>query len=165
MQCIYGRPGQDLLVSQIACPVLHHNVTPTWYEEIKLRLPLGLFPEHHLLFSFYHVSCNLSKKRDANAAFETPIGYAWLPLLQKNRICLEEQQLPVAATLPVGYLSIQPLGWGKGVSCVRCVLRQVVHQLMKCLFCLLPNILHTPCIHSLACQLTCALFLCSLSSH
>nr|XP_041632093.1 dedicator of cytokinesis protein 11 isoform X4 [Drosophila kikkawai] len=117
LKCIYGRPGQDLLVSQIACPVLHHNVTPTWYEEIKLRLPLGLFPEHHLLFSFYHVSCNLSKKRDANAAFETPIGYAWLPLLQKNRICLEEQQLPVAATLPVGYLSIQPLGWGKGQNC------------------------------------------------
>ncbi|XP_043640417.1 dedicator of cytokinesis protein 9 isoform X1 [Drosophila teissieri] len=117
LKCIYGRPGQDLLVSQIACPVLHHNVTPTWYEEIKLRLPLGLFPEHHLLFSFYHVSCNLSKKRDAHAAFETPIGYAWLPLLQKNRICLEEQQLPVAATLPVGYLSIQPLGWGKGQNC------------------------------------------------
>ncbi|XP_030384667.1 dedicator of cytokinesis protein 9 isoform X2 [Scaptodrosophila lebanonensis] len=114
LKCIYGRPGQDLLVSQIACPVLHHNVTPTWYEEIKLRLPLGLFPEHHLLFSFYHVSCNLSKKREANAAFETPIGYAWLPLLQKNRICLDEQQLPVAASLPVGYLSIQPLGWGKG---------------------------------------------------
>ncbi|KRF81810.1 dedicator of cytokinesis protein 9 isoform X13 [Drosophila virilis] len=114
LKCIYGRPGQDLLVSQIACPVLHHNVTPTWYEEIKLRLPLGLFPEHHLLFSFYHVSCNLSKKRDAHASFETPIGYAWLPLLQKNRICLEEQMLPVAATLPVGYLSIQPLGWGKG---------------------------------------------------
>ncbi|EDV99138.1 GH13199 [Drosophila grimshawi] len=114
LKCIYGRPGQDLLVSQIASPVLHHNVTPTWYEEIKLRLPLGLFAEHHLLFSFYHVSCNLSKKRDAHAAFETPIGYAWLPLLQKNRICLEEQLLPVAATLPVGYLSIQPLGWGKG---------------------------------------------------
>ncbi|XP_017153325.1 dedicator of cytokinesis protein 11 isoform X3 [Drosophila miranda] len=118
LKCIYGRPGHDLLVSQIACPVLHHNVTPTWYEEIKLRLPLGLFPEHHLLFSFYHVSCNLSKKRsDAQAAFETPIGYAWLPLLQKNRICLEEQSLPVAATLPVGYLSIQPLGWGKGQNC------------------------------------------------
>ncbi|KRG03329.1 dedicator of cytokinesis protein 9 isoform X4 [Drosophila mojavensis] len=117
LTCIYGRPGQELLVSQIACPVLHHNVTPTWYEEIKLRLPLGLFPEHHLLFSFYHVSCNLSKKRDAHAAFETPIGYAWLPLLQKNRICLEEQLLPVAATLPVGYLSIQPLGWGKGQNC------------------------------------------------
>lgn len=81
-----------------------------------MRLPLGLFPEHHLLFSFYHVSCNLGKKRDVNAAFETPIGYAWLPLLQKGRINLEEQAIAVAATLPAGYLSIQPLGLGKGVS-------------------------------------------------
>ncbi|XP_046801716.1 dedicator of cytokinesis protein 9 isoform X4 [Lucilia cuprina] len=114
LKCIYGRPGQDFLVSQIACPVLHHNTTPLWYEELKLRLPLGIFPEHHLLFSFYHVSCNLGKKRDANATFETPIGYAWLPLLQKGKINLDEQVIPVAATLPVGYLSIQPLGLGKG---------------------------------------------------
>ncbi|XP_067624519.1 dedicator of cytokinesis protein 9 isoform X2 [Eurosta solidaginis] len=114
LKCIYGRPGQDFLVSQIACPVLHHVTTPTWYEEVKMRLPLGLFPEHHLLFSFYHVSCNLGKKRDAHAAFETPIGYAWLPLLQKGRINLEEQVISVAATLPAGYLSIQPLGLGRG---------------------------------------------------
>ncbi|XP_049302733.1 dedicator of cytokinesis protein 9 isoform X2 [Bactrocera dorsalis] len=114
LKCIYGRPGHDFLVSQIACPVLHHHTTPTWYEEVKMRLPLGLFPEHHLLFSFYHVSCNLGKKRDANAAFETPIGYAWLPLLQKGRINLEEQAIAVSASLPAGYLSIQPLGLGKG---------------------------------------------------
>ncbi|XP_075153497.1 dedicator of cytokinesis protein Ziz isoform X2 [Haematobia irritans] len=114
LKCIYGRPGHDFLVSHIACPVLHHNTTPTWYEELKLRLPLGIFPEHHLLFSFYHVSCNLGKKRDASASFETPIGYAWLPLLQKGKINLDEQVIPVAASLPVGYLSIQPLGLGKG---------------------------------------------------
>ncbi|XP_061394284.1 dedicator of cytokinesis protein 9 isoform X1 [Musca vetustissima] len=117
LKCIYGRPGHDFLVSHIACPVLHHNTTPTWYEELKLRLPLGLFPEHHLLFSFYHVSCNLGKKRDASASFETPIGYAWLPLLQKGKINLDEQIIPVAASLPVGYLSIQPLGLGKGQNC------------------------------------------------
>ncbi|XP_055917510.1 dedicator of cytokinesis protein 9 isoform X2 [Eupeodes corollae] len=114
LKCIYGRPGQDLFVSQIACPVLHHSTTPTWYEEIKLRLPLHLTNQHHLLFSFLHVSCNLSKKRDTNASFETPVGYAWLPLLNKGKINLEEQILPVAATLPGGYLSIQPLGLGKG---------------------------------------------------
>lgn len=32
------------------------------------------------------------------------------------RICVEEQILPVAASLPPGYLAIQPLGLGKGVS-------------------------------------------------
>ncbi|KAL9930008.1 dedicator of cytokinesis protein Ziz isoform 2-T3 [Glossina fuscipes fuscipes] len=114
LKCIYGRPGHDFLVSHIACPVLHHNTFPTWYEEIKLRLPLGIFSEHHLLFSFYHVSCNLGKKRDTNASFETPIGYAWLPLLHKGKINLDEQAIPVAANLPVGYLSVKPLGLGRG---------------------------------------------------
>lgn len=81
-----------------------------------MRLPLNITTQHHILFSFLHVSCNLSKKRDANAGFETPVGYAWLPLLHKGKINLEEQMIPVAATLPSGYLSIQPLGLGKGVS-------------------------------------------------
>lgn len=105
----------------MACPVLHHVTSPSWYEEIKIRLPLGLFPEHHLLFTFYHVSCNFGKKRDSGASFETPIGYAWCPLLLKGKIHLEEQMLRVAANLPVGYLSVQPLGLGKGVSVITIV--------------------------------------------
>lgn len=101
----------------MSCPVLHHNTSPMWYEEIKLRLPLNITPQHHLLFSFFHVSCNIAKKKDpSTASTETPVGYAWLPLLTKGKINVEEQCLPVAATLPVGYLSIQPLGLGKGVS-------------------------------------------------
>lgn len=82
-----------------------------------MRLPLNIHAQHHILFSFVHVSCDLSKKRDANTSFETPVGYSWLPLLNKGRINIEEQILPVAASLPAGYLSIQPLGLGKGVSC------------------------------------------------
>ncbi|XP_052897966.1 dedicator of cytokinesis protein 9 [Anopheles moucheti] len=115
IECIYGRPGQDQLVSQMSCPVLHHNTSPTWYEEIKLRLPLNITAQHHLLFSFFHVSCNIAKKKDlTTTSTETPVGFAWLPLLAKGKINVEEQCLPVAATLPVGYLSIQPLGLGRG---------------------------------------------------
>lgn len=113
-QCIYGRPGQPTFVSQLSCPVLHHNSTPTWYEEIKLELPLQLTSQHHILFSFIHVSCNLSKKKD-NVSLETPVGFAWLPLLNRGRLNIEEQVLPVASYLPPGYLAIQPLGLGKGV--------------------------------------------------
>lgn len=116
-QCIYGRPGQSVFLSKISCPVLHHSTNPFWYEEIKMRLPLNMHAQHHILFSFVHVSCDLSKKRDANSSFENPVGYSWLPLLNKGRINIEEQLLPVAASLPNGYLSIQPLGLGKGVSC------------------------------------------------
>ncbi|XP_035917341.1 dedicator of cytokinesis protein 11 isoform X2 [Anopheles stephensi] len=115
IECIYGRPGQDQLVSQMSCPVLHHNTSPTWYEEIKLRLPLNITAQHHLLFSFFHVSCNIAKKKDlTTTSTETPVGFAWLPLLAKGKINVEEQCLPVAASLPVGYLSIQPLGLGRG---------------------------------------------------
>lgn len=114
-KCIYGRPGQELLITQISCPVLHHNTTPTFYEEIKLRLPLNITAQHHILFTFYHISCNITKKKDYSIAPETSVGYAWLPLLNKGKLNIEEHCLPVAATLPAGYLSIQPLGLGKGV--------------------------------------------------
>lgn len=104
-----------MLLERISCPVLHHNTNPTWYEEIKIRLPLNITAHHHLLFSFVHVSCDLSKRRDANTAYENAVGYAWMPLLSKGKINVDEQVLPVAASLPHGYLAIQPLGLGKGV--------------------------------------------------
>lgn len=104
-----------MLLDKMSCPVLHHNTNPTWYEEIKIRLPLNITASHHLLFSFIHVSCDLSKRRDTNTTYETAVGYAWLPLLTKGKINVDEQVLPVAATLPAGYLAIQPLGLGKGV--------------------------------------------------
>lgn len=95
-QCIYGRPGYPTFVPKISCPVLHHNTNPTWYEEIKLRLPLNITSQHHILFSFVHVSCDLSKKRDTGASFENPVGYSWLPLLAKGKINVDEQCIPVA---------------------------------------------------------------------
>lgn len=81
-----------------------------------MALPLNITAQHHILFSFIHVSCDLSKKREAGASMENPVGYGWLPLLSKGKINVEEQCIPVAATLPPGYLAIQPLGLGKGVS-------------------------------------------------
>lgn len=35
------------------------------------------------------------------------VGSAWLPLLRDGRVIMNEQQLPVAANLPAGYLSSQ----------------------------------------------------------
>ncbi|XP_063703194.1 dedicator of cytokinesis protein 9 isoform X3 [Culicoides brevitarsis] len=114
LPCIYGRPGQtQKLISKISCPVLHHNTSPVWYEEIKIRLPLAITAQHHILFSFVHVSCNIGKKKDTDPV-ESPVGFAWIPLLTKGKLNLEEQCIPVATTLPAGYLSIQPLGLGKG---------------------------------------------------
>ncbi|RZF44325.1 hypothetical protein LSTR_LSTR006875 [Laodelphax striatellus] len=110
--CIYGRGGK-LVGSATSC-VLHHTTTPAWYDEIKMRLPVKLTANPHLLFTFTHISIEGSKKRDTGP--ETTVGYAWLPLLSKGRLNVEDQSIPVAATLPPGYLAVQPLGLGRGYA-------------------------------------------------
>ncbi|XP_065807906.1 dedicator of cytokinesis protein 9 isoform X1 [Labrus bergylta] len=105
LKCIYGRPGGPLFTKQAYAAVLHHQQNPEFYDEIKIELPTQLHEKHHLLFTFYHVSCDSnSKKKDL---VETPVGSAWLPLLRDGRVIMNEQLLPVAANLPAGYLSSQ----------------------------------------------------------
>lgn len=105
LKCIYGRPGGSLFTKQAYAAVLHHQQNPEFYDEIKIELPTQLHEKHHLLFTFYHVSCDSnSKKKDL---VETPVGSAWLPLLRDGRVIMNEQQLPVAANLPAGYLGSQ----------------------------------------------------------
>ncbi|KAF3706389.1 Dedicator of cytokinesis protein 9 [Channa argus] len=105
LKCIYGRPGGPLFIKQANAAVLHHQQNPEFYDEIKIELPTQLHEKHHLLFTFYHVSCDSnSKKKDL---VETPVGSAWLPLLKDGRVIMHEQQLPVAANLPAGYLGSQ----------------------------------------------------------
>uniref|UniRef100_A0A4W6EIS7 Dedicator of cytokinesis 9b n=1 Tax=Lates calcarifer TaxID=8187 RepID=A0A4W6EIS7_LATCA len=105
LKCIYGRPGGPLFTKQAYAAILHHQQNPEFYDEIKIELPTQLHEKHHLLFTFYHVSCDSnSKKKDQ---VETPVGSAWLPLLRDGRVIMNEQQLTVAANLPAGYLSSQ----------------------------------------------------------
>ncbi|KAK6480503.1 dedicator of cytokinesis protein 11 isoform X1 [Huso huso] len=106
LKCIYGKPGGPLFTSSAYAAVLHHNQNPEFYDEIKIELPVHLHDRHHLLFTFYHVSCEYNskgttKKRDA---VESMVGCAWLPLLKDGCLCSLDQQLPVSANLPAGYL-------------------------------------------------------------
>ncbi|XP_035712502.1 dedicator of cytokinesis protein 9 isoform X5 [Folsomia candida] len=93
--------------------VLHHRTNPEWYSEVKIALPVALDPRLHLLFQFYHISCSFDKATKSKQV-ENVIGYAWAPLLNKYRFIGGDHTLPVAASLPSGYLQIQPLGLGKG---------------------------------------------------
>uniref|UniRef100_A0A8C5H908 Dedicator of cytokinesis protein 9-like n=1 Tax=Gouania willdenowi TaxID=441366 RepID=A0A8C5H908_GOUWI len=103
LKCIYGRPGGALFTKHAYAAVLHHQQNPEFYDEIKVELPTQLHEKHHLLFTFYHVSCDSSsKKKDV---VESPVGSAWLPLLRDGRVIMNEQLLPVAASLPAGYLT------------------------------------------------------------
>uniref|UniRef100_A0A4W5PH72 Dedicator of cytokinesis 9 n=1 Tax=Hucho hucho TaxID=62062 RepID=A0A4W5PH72_9TELE len=116
LKCIYGRPGGPLFTKNAFAAVLHHQHSPEFYDEFKMELPTQLNEKHHLLFTFFHVSCDSNskastKKRDV---VETQVGYAWLPLLKDGRVIMNESHVPVAANLPAGYLSCQ-----EGVSKVQ----------------------------------------------
>uniref|UniRef100_A0A8B9GCS5 Dedicator of cytokinesis protein 11 n=1 Tax=Amazona collaria TaxID=241587 RepID=A0A8B9GCS5_9PSIT len=108
LKCIYGKPGGHLLTTNAYAAVLHHNQSPEFYDEIKIELPIHLHQKHHLLFTFYHVSCEIntkatSKKQDT---VETQVGYAWVSLLKDGRIVTLERHLPVSSNLPPGYLGL-----------------------------------------------------------
>ncbi|XP_062853748.1 dedicator of cytokinesis protein 9 [Trichomycterus rosablanca] len=103
LRCIYGHPGGPLFTTHAYVAVLHHQQNPEFYDEIKIELPTQLHEKHHLLFNFYHISCdNSAKKRDV---VETPVGSAWLPLLKDGRVIVSEQHFSVASNLSAGYLS------------------------------------------------------------
>ncbi|KAM6909379.1 dedicator of cytokinesis protein 11 isoform 2-T2 [Xenentodon cancila] len=106
LKCIYGKPGDSLFTSSAYAAVLHHNQSPEFYDEVRIELPVHVHDKHHILFTFYHISCESSskassKKRDG---VESLVGYSWIPLLKDGRMQSSELQLPVAATLPAGYL-------------------------------------------------------------
>uniref|UniRef100_A0A8B9GMW0 Dedicator of cytokinesis 9 n=1 Tax=Amazona collaria TaxID=241587 RepID=A0A8B9GMW0_9PSIT len=115
LKCIYGRPGGPVFTRSAFAAVLHHHQNPEFYDEIKMELPTQLHEKHHLLFTFYHVSCDntskgSTKKKDI---VETQVGYSWLPLIKDGRVVTNEQNIPVSANLPSGYLSYQEVGVGK----------------------------------------------------
>uniref|UniRef100_A0A3Q3R0N4 Dedicator of cytokinesis 6 n=1 Tax=Monopterus albus TaxID=43700 RepID=A0A3Q3R0N4_MONAL len=94
--------GEDL--SQ-ALPVSHsseilYNIfleeSPEFYEEIKMKIPANLTDNHHLLFTFYHISCQTKQ----NTPLETPVGYTWIPLMQHGRLRTGSFSLPVSVEKP-----------------------------------------------------------------
>jgi len=65
--------------------VLYHVTNPTWYDEIKIRLPIHITVKHHLLFTLKHISVDGSRKKQSNISVETIVGYTWLPLICKSK--------------------------------------------------------------------------------
>uniref|UniRef100_F7DG76 Dedicator of cytokinesis 10 n=1 Tax=Ornithorhynchus anatinus TaxID=9258 RepID=F7DG76_ORNAN len=115
VKCIYGKPGGPLFTTAAFTAVLHHSQNPDFSDEVKIELPTQLHEKHHILFSFYHVTCDINAKANAKKkeALETSVGYAWLPLMKGDQLASQEQTIPVATTLPPNYLSLQDFASGK----------------------------------------------------
>uniref|UniRef100_A0A674CAX0 Dedicator of cytokinesis 10 n=1 Tax=Salmo trutta TaxID=8032 RepID=A0A674CAX0_SALTR len=118
LKCIYGKPGGPVFTTAACSTVLHHSQNPDFYDEVKIELPTQLHEKHHLLFSFYHVTCDINAKTNSKKkeALETPVGYSWMPLLREGRLASQDFNIPVACSLPPGYLLIKDPGSTKNGS-------------------------------------------------
>ncbi|KAI2666060.1 Dedicator of cytokinesis protein 7 [Labeo rohita] len=67
-----------------------------FYKEAYTPIPANLTDNHHLLFTFYHISCQPKQ----NTPLETPVGYTWIPLMQHGRLRTGSFSLPVSVEKP-----------------------------------------------------------------
>lgn len=93
---IFGKSSCSEFTREAYTAVVYHNKSPEFYEEFKLRLPACVTENHHLLFTFYHISC----QPRPGTALETPVGFTWIPLLQHGRLRTGPLCLPVALEQP-----------------------------------------------------------------
>nr|XP_057925533.1 dedicator of cytokinesis protein 8 isoform X2 [Doryrhamphus excisus] len=97
---IFGKSSGPEFVGEVYTPVTYHNKSPDFYDEVKLALPARLTERHHLLFTFYHVSC----QQKQNQSCETLIGYSWLPIWINDRLNTGQFCLPIVLDrLPPNY--------------------------------------------------------------
>ncbi|KAG5841269.1 hypothetical protein ANANG_G00197760 [Anguilla anguilla] len=99
---IFGKSSGPEFLSEVYTPVTYHNKSPDFYEEVKIRLPAKLTDRHHLLFTFYHISCQSKQNQAGNV--ENLIGYSWLPMVNNDQLQTGQYCLPIALErLPPNY--------------------------------------------------------------
>uniref|UniRef100_A0A8D2LH06 Dedicator of cytokinesis 6 n=1 Tax=Varanus komodoensis TaxID=61221 RepID=A0A8D2LH06_VARKO len=96
MPVIFGKSSCSEFAKEAYTAVVYHNKSPEFYEEFKLKIPANLTDNHHLLFTFYHISC----QQKQNTPLETPVGYTWIPLMQHGRLRTGQFCLPVSIDKP-----------------------------------------------------------------
>uniref|UniRef100_A0A668ACN0 Dedicator of cytokinesis 6 n=1 Tax=Myripristis murdjan TaxID=586833 RepID=A0A668ACN0_9TELE len=96
MPVIFGKSSCAEFMKEAYSPVIYHDKSPEFYEEMKMKIPANLTDNHHLLFTFYHISCQPKQ----NTPLETPVGYTWIPLMQHGRLRTGSFSLPVSVEKP-----------------------------------------------------------------
>ncbi|XP_036596667.1 dedicator of cytokinesis protein 6 [Trichosurus vulpecula] len=93
---IFGKSSCSEFSREAYTAVVYHSKCPEFYEEFKIQLPANVTENHHLLFTFYHISC----QPRPSTPLETPVGYTWIPLLQHSRLRTGPFCLPVSVDRP-----------------------------------------------------------------
>eukprot|EP00027_Filamoeba_sp_ATCC50430_P006902 CAMPEP_0168562256 /NCGR_PEP_ID=MMETSP0413-20121227/12026_1 /TAXON_ID=136452 /ORGANISM="Filamoeba nolandi, Strain NC-AS-23-1" /LENGTH=1688 /DNA_ID=CAMNT_0008593671 /DNA_START=186 /DNA_END=5252 /DNA_ORIENTATION=+ len=97
------------LVPFMFTSVASHTKAPQFCDEMKLKLPPNLTPDHHLLFTFYN--CTVKK---GNKIYY-PLAHSILPLYKGSRIVSDDRySLPVSKAVlsDTNYLN-QDIKWSK----------------------------------------------------
>lgn len=81
---VYSHGSGEPLKPSYMTAVTYHSKNPSFSDEIKIELPPALTDKHHLLFTFYHITCKAPDKKGYNE-IESVIAYAVCPLLEKGR--------------------------------------------------------------------------------
>ncbi|XP_021924154.1 dedicator of cytokinesis protein 6 isoform X3 [Zootermopsis nevadensis] len=90
---IFGKSSCPEYTTEAYTTVSYHNKSPDFYDEMKIKLPANLGDQHHLLFTFYHVSC---QRKVEQTTVETPVGYTDKFLDRFLSLCtaLQEGNIP-----------------------------------------------------------------------
>ncbi|CAG0892792.1 unnamed protein product, partial [Darwinula stevensoni] len=114
LSVVFGRSSCPEFSHYAFTSITYHNKSPTFYDEVKMKLPAILTEQHHLFFTFFHISC---QRKDPQAPIETPIGYSWLPLYRNGHLVFGDHCIPVAMERPPpGYSNIPPDGNMMGIK-------------------------------------------------
>jgi len=97
LPAIFGRSSCPEFTREVYTTVSYHTKCPDFYDEFKVKLPANLGDQHHLLFTFYHISC---QRKVEQPTVETPVGYTWLPVFRDGRLQTGEFCLPVMMEKP-----------------------------------------------------------------
>lgn len=98
---IYGKSSCPEYTSEAYTAISYHNKCPTFYDEIKMKLPAHLTQSHHILFTIYHISCQRKQQPEQQTSVDTPVGYTWLPILRDGmQLVSGEFCLPVMLEPP-----------------------------------------------------------------
>ena len=111
LNIIYGKSNSAKFYSESYTAVSYHNKAPDFYEEIKIDLPTKITEFSHLLFQFFHITCQKPKRREDEAMMSQLIGVTWLPIIdmKTGMINVGEFNLPISSDiLPRDYSRSSP---------------------------------------------------------
>ena len=106
LKVIFGKSNCAEFTNEVYTAVTYHNKCPDFYEEVKIKLPSNLREHHHILFTFYHISCQGQRKDQGST--EIPVGYTWIPIYQNGSLQTGLFELPVMLDPPSSQVRMSP---------------------------------------------------------